>query len=95
MLSANTFTVRITGTFPHFYLDNRTDIKDKLLSVDQWGNIAWESMNSTFEGASNLMLKAMDMPDLSDVENMSSMFEGATSFNQDIGGWNVSKVCKI
>ena len=26
------------------------------------------------------------------VENMSVMFEGATSFNQPIAGWNVSRV---
>ena len=90
--TADTFTVRITGVFPHFYLNDRTGIKDKLLSVDQWGSIAWRSMNSTFYGASNLMIKATDNPDLSRVTDMSSMFSGATAFNQDIGAWNVSNV---
>ena len=90
--TAGTFTVRITGAFPHFYLNNRIAIKDKLLSVDQWGNIAWESMNSAFYGASNLTIKATDTPNLSNVRDMNSMFRNASSFNQDIGGWNVSNV---
>ena len=90
--SAGTFTVKITGTFPHFYLNNNTDIKAKLLSVEQWGNIAWESMNRAFYGATNMTLNATDMPDLSSVENMYAMFYEATSFNEDIGDWNVSTV---
>ena len=88
----DTFTVKITGTFPHFYLNNKDSIKAKLLSVEKWGGIAWESMASMFHGASNLMINATDTPDLSSVTDMSSMFSGVTSFNQDIGGWNVSSV---
>ena len=87
--TADTFTVKITGTFPHFYLNSDTEIKDKLLSVEQWGNIAWESMNSAFYGASNLTLNATDTPDLSNVRDMSSMFSGSTAFNGDISNWNV------
>ena len=90
--TVDTFTVKITGTFPHFYLNNNAEIRDKLLSVEQWGNIAWESMNSAFYGASNLTLNATETPDLSGVTSMSSMFRDATAFNQDIGDWNVSSV---
>ena len=93
--TAGTFTVEITGTFPHFYLNNNAGIKNKLLSVDQWGNIAWESMDGTFYGASNLMIKATDNPDLSRVTDMSRMFSGTTSFNQDISGWNVDSVTNM
>ena len=90
--NAGTFTVKITGTFPHFYLNNDRDIRDKLLSVKQWGNIAWESMNSAFYGASNLTINATDVPDLSRVTDMAGMFFNARAFNQDIGDWNVSSV---
>ena len=88
----DTFTVKITGTFPHFYLNNDSRIKDKLLSVEKWGDIAWESMANMFHGASNLIINATDTPDLSSVTDMNSMFNSAAAFNQDIGGWNVSGV---
>ena len=90
--TAGTFTVKITGTFPYFYLNNNAEIKDKLLSVKQWGNIAWENMASMFYGASNLTLNAIDTPDLSSVTDMSEMFRSASAFDQDISGWNVSSV---
>ena len=93
--AAGTFTVKITGTFPHFYLNNNAEIKDKLLSVEQWGNIAWESMVNMFYGASNLTLDTTDTPDLSSVTNMSFMFFGASAFNQDISGWNVDSVTNM
>jgi len=35
---------------------------------------------------------APDSPDLSNVTNMSGMFFGAESFNQDIGKWDVDQV---
>ena len=93
--TAGTFTVQITGTFPHFYLNNSSAIRDKLLSVEQWGDIAWESMANTFYGASNLTLNATDTPILSGVTDMNSMFQNASAFNQDISGWNVSSVTNM
>ena len=93
--TAGTFTVQITGTFPHFYLNNAVAIKAKLLSVEQWGNIAWESMARMFHGASNLTLNDTDTPILSGVTDMSRMFQSASAFNQDISGWNVSSVTNM
>ena len=42
---ADTFTIRIQGTFPRIFF-NFTGDRKKILSVDQWGNIAWTSMAS-------------------------------------------------
>ena len=94
--SAGTYTVSISGDFPRIIFD--TDYNDesndaeKLLSVDQWGNIAWQSMHRAFAGCKNLVVNTNDAPDLSRVNDMSAMFQGASLFNQDINHWDVSTV---
>ncbi|MFD0797028.1 BspA family leucine-rich repeat surface protein [Maribacter chungangensis] len=87
-----TYTVRIRGTFPRFYLNNNRRIREKLLSIDQWGDIQWTSMESAFHGAFNMVLKATDAPNLENVSSMDSMFANARSFNQDINDWDVGNV---
>ena len=89
--TAGTYTVSITGDFPRIYFNNVGD-KDKIISIDQWGDIAWSSMESAFEGCANLGYTATDSPDLSGVASMASMFNGAAAFDGNIGDWNVSKV---
>ncbi|GHB58376.1 hypothetical protein GCM10008107_04180 [Psychrosphaera saromensis] len=89
--TAGTYTVSITGIFPHMYNDENSSV-DKLMSVEQWGNIRWSSMRYMFRGAHNLVINATDAPVLSDVESMYAMFYGASSFNTDISHWDVSNV---
>lgn len=96
--SADTYTVEITGTFPHLFLNaglsgsGDTANAEKLQSIDQWGSIQWETMNSAFQGASNMTYAATDAPDLKEVTSMAGMFQDASSFNGAIGGWDVSNV---
>jgi len=90
--SAGTYTVKISGQFPKFdggaLFDN-----DELISVEQWGNIQWESMESAFEDCFNLTISATDNPDLSNVTNMSFMFASADLVNSPgISTWDVSNV---
>ena len=87
-----TYTVSISGDFTRIYLDGQQPNADRLQSIDQWGDIKWESMNSAFQGASNVTYRATDAPDLSSVTDMSWMFYGASSFNGDISDWDVSEV---
>ncbi|RLA08329.1 MAG: hypothetical protein DRQ51_02545, partial [Gammaproteobacteria bacterium] len=89
--SAGSYKVKISGTFPRIYFNNSGD-KDKILSIENWGNITWSSMENAFYGCSNLVGNSQDAPDLSSVTNMAAMFKNASSFNQDISGWNVSNV---
>ncbi|UOY06553.1 BspA family leucine-rich repeat surface protein [Muricauda sp. SCSIO 64092] len=90
---AGTYTVSITGDFPRIYFNNNTSgDKDKIQTVEQWGDIQWNSMNSAFYGCTNLQVTAMDAPDLAQVTDMSDMFREARSFNQDIGNWDVGNV---
>ena len=83
--------VVISGDFTRIYLIGSPNA-EKLQSIDQWGDIQWESMNSTFGGATNMVYRATDVPDLSGVTDMDWMFSGAASFNGDISEWDVSGV---
>ena len=89
---AGTYTVAITGNFERIYLNGDPDNAPKIQSIEQWGNVSWTSMNSAFEGASNMIYNATDIPDLSGVTDMSCMFAGAIRFDGDLSGWDVSKI---
>ena len=89
-----TYSVKITGDFPSFFMNNGSD-KDKIKSIDQWGNITWETMHNAFRGCSNLTYNATDVPNLLNVTTLETMFSGASSFNGNIGNWDVSNVTKM
>ena len=89
--SAGNYTVTVTGGLERFHLDNGTS-RLSLASIDQWGNATWTSMEDAFRGASNMAYRAADVPDLTGVSSTDSMFRDASSFDQDISGWNVSAV---
>ena len=89
------YNVSITGEFPAIYFDHDKDTindSEKLLTVDKWGDIAWRTMNGAFSGCTNLTIAAADAPDLSQVTDISRMFEDAKVFNTDIGHWDVSNI---
>ncbi|WP_075344006.1 BspA family leucine-rich repeat surface protein [Tenacibaculum agarivorans] len=81
--------------FPAIYFNNTGD-KDKIVSIEQWGNNKWVTMDSAFEGCSNLKIKATDAPDLSSVTSMVRMFSRCFSLEApDLSGWNVSSVVSM
>ena len=86
-------TIRISGDFERIYLAGGSSANAaKLKSIDQWGSIKWSSMAGAFQHASEMTYPATDTPDLSEVTDMSSMFDNARSFNGDISSWDVSEV---
>ncbi|WP_299768629.1 BspA family leucine-rich repeat surface protein [uncultured Dokdonia sp.] len=89
--TTGTYTVTISGTFPTIFFNNGGD-REKILTVENWGNPVWNSMARAFHGCTNLVINAPDSPDLSQVTSMAGMFDGATAINQDIGDWDVSNV---
>lgn len=95
---SDTYTVIIRpysfSGFPRIYLNNFNN-SNLLLEIKQWGGGEWSSMNQAFSGASNLKITATDVPDLSEVTDLSYMFFNASSVNSDFIDWDVSGVTKM
>ena len=63
-----------------------------VVSVDDWGDVAWKSMESFAAECKSLKTIPSKAPRLKDVKNTSCMFKNAESFNQPINHWNTSNV---
>ena len=86
------YTVEISGRFPAINTWSLGYDADKLKTVEQWGDIGWKTMQYAFAFCRNLIINAIDAPDLSQVTNMSGMFWKAETINQPIEHWDVSNV---
>lgn len=66
----------------------------KILTIEQWGNIKWASMQHAFHQCESLDITATDIPDLSEVTDMSNMFYGCHNLvgNPTINNWDISHV---
>jgi surface protein len=80
--------------FNRIAFDNGGD-KLKITDIKQWGDVVWNSFERTFLGCSNMLTTATDVPNLSNVTNMSFMFRQATSANPDTLNWDVSNVTNM
>ncbi|NME70896.1 BspA family leucine-rich repeat surface protein [Flammeovirga aprica] len=80
-------TIRIRGELNHFQAPK------SIIDVVQWGSTHFTSMTASFKDCDKIQkFTASDLPDLSSVIDMSSMFNGATSINADLSTWDVSSV---
>lgn len=86
-----TYVISIHGDLWAIQLSNSPDASN-LVSINQWGDIKWETMSGAFAGATNMVYYATDTPYLSLVTDMSNMFRDAVSFNGDISSWDVSGI---
>ncbi|MCE7042540.1 DUF285 domain-containing protein [Dyadobacter sp. CY312] len=90
-----TYQVRVgpgSGTF-HRFMMYESESK-KLISVDKWGSIVWSSMGAAFKNCHNMNVIATDIPNLSQVIDMSSMFENCLLMtgNATFNSWNTGNV---
>jgi surface protein len=89
--------IAISGTFPAMNALNNSASMPQLTEVARWGDIEWESMAYMFTNATNLEIKAQDIPNLDNVSSMEGMFAsfGTSKFNSDISGWDVSSITNM
>ncbi|WP_415328259.1 BspA family leucine-rich repeat surface protein [Chryseobacterium sp. MMS23-Vi53] len=83
-----------TNPIIDFILVQTSGSSDKIVEIEQWGNIKWTSMNNAFAQCMNVQLTATDSPDLSIVEDASLMFNHAYNFKgaPSMENWDVSHV---
>lgn len=80
------------ANFQRIIMNNGTD-RNRLVDILQWGSTSWTSMQNAFTGCNNLSgIGANDIPNLGNVNNLTSMFQDATLFNHPIGNWNIENV---
>ncbi|NAY91503.1 BspA family leucine-rich repeat surface protein [Muricauda sp. JGD-17] len=91
-----TYTIAIEGQFPAIQMSSGNATANKLVGIQQWGDIQWQTMKSAFFECTKLAeYTATDTPDLSNVESMAGMFGDCGLFNGDIGDWDTSNVINM
>lgn len=92
--SSGQHVVNIIGQFPAINYNNSSNV-EKLVSINQWGSIKWESFDNAFYGAVNMKYNATDVPDLATVTDLSGMFRSCSLFDGDLSGWDISKITSL
>ena len=98
------YTVTITGVFPginfsKIYEPINSYNAGGILSIQQWGNNQWKTMQGAFKGQQSLVINAIDTPDLSQCTNMSEMFYECYDIDDGISNswnaWNTSTITNM
>uniref|UniRef100_UPI0010A681C5 BspA family leucine-rich repeat surface protein n=1 Tax=Flagellimonas onchidii TaxID=2562684 RepID=UPI0010A681C5 len=88
-------TVAIYGDFPAIKMTGvNVELRAKLKSIEQWGAIQWQSMNSAFRLCTSMVynVTGANKPNMSLVTNMSRMFQDCTLFDGNLNDWNTANV---
>lgn len=92
-------TLSIYGYIPHFSIANSGAASDPTghsngteISIVQWGNQVWKSLEGMFYGTSIVVLDAQDVPDLSQGPSMENMLHDVRRNYLDFSNWVSSEV---
>lgn len=94
------YTIRIRGNFPRIQFGWRDIINvrdsEKLISVNQWGDIYWKKLDSAFTGCWKMNVSALDTIALDSLVNpsLAAMFS-VSGINADISHWDVSSITNM
>ena len=95
---AGTYILEVTRKAPNPFNQiqfNESGDVDKITDLKQWGTIVWSSFENAFNGCENMTVSATDIPNLSNVTNISKMFRNATLANPNATNWYVSNVTNM
>jgi surface protein len=72
-------------------------VQSNIIDVTQWGSVTWTTMNGMFYNCINLNITATDLPNLTNVSEMTQMFNQCVKLNgpTNINNWNTSNVTKM
>ncbi|MBI9018687.1 MAG: BspA family leucine-rich repeat surface protein [Phycisphaerae bacterium] len=96
--SEGIYTVSVTGSatmYDSYNYGGGTSERDKLISVDNWGQLGFTSMSAAFDHCTNLVSVPRTSEGIEAVTNMTYMFFDAWSFNGNIDGWDTSNVTNM
>ena len=91
--SAGEYQVVIYGMVEAWSFATFADSKDKIIAVDELGDVGWKNLQGAFAGCSNLGV--VNGGDTEQVTDMASMFEGATSLRLNVASWNFKQVSNM
>jgi surface protein len=93
--ASGVYTISIKGPLEGWRFNGAGD-RLKITAIQQWGDgLVLEAPSAAghyFRGCSNLTVTATDAPNLGQMTNLESMFQGCSQLNTDLSHWNVGSI---